>query len=175
MENQKQAQEFTVSYFLRLYSALPMLPKWTHFLPWTRDKVIITNDFLEHRKRNWYLVSVDHRKFHFQNIVGIDVNKNLFGADITIISTGSNDIKIRGFSKSTASTISTLASENIARNTQRGTTDAMADAISKAINKTNAPSQLSVADELKKLKELLDQGIINQEDFDQQKAQLLKK
>ncbi len=175
MENQKQAQEFNVSYFMRLYSALPMTAKWSLWFPWTRDKVIITSDFLEHRKREWYLISVDHRKFHFQNIVGIDVNKNLFGADITIISTGNNDIKIKGFSKSTANIISTLATEHIARNTQRGTTDAMADAISKAINKTNAPSQLSIADELKKLKDLLDQGIINQEDFDEQKTKLLKK
>lgn len=44
---------------------------------------------------------------------------------------------------------------------------------SKKQNNTNN-SDLSIADELKKLKELLDSGIITQEEFDAQKAKLLK-
>ena len=39
----------------------------------------------------------------------------------------------------------------------------------------NSQSNISVADELKKFKELLDMGVISQEEFDAQKAKLLGK
>ena len=48
--------------------------------------------------------------------------------------------------------------------------------ISEANKAKNAPSvvqQISAADELKKFKELLDMGIISQEEFDAKKKQLL--
>ncbi|QSE64645.1 SHOCT domain-containing protein [Lactococcus cremoris] len=41
-------------------------------------------------------------------------------------------------------------------------------------NKNFVTSNISTADELKKFKELLDSGVISQEDFDTQKKKLLK-
>ena len=58
-------------------------------------------------------------------------------------------------------------------NAQRGTTEAMADAISKAVGQANAGGGGSVADELKKMKELLDSGVLSQEEFDEQKKRIM--
>ena len=51
----------------------------------------------------------------------------------------------------------------------------LADAIGKAIKGSNNGGSLSVADELKKMKGLVDDGILSQEEFDEQKTKLLNK
>ena len=58
-------------------------------------------------------------------------------------------------------------------NTQRGTTEALAGAIAMAVNSVKSSAPVSVADELKKMKELLDSGVISQAEYDSQKARLL--
>lgn len=56
---------------------------------------------------------------------------------------------------------------------QKGVTEQLADAIKIAVNTNQSGGSMSVADELKKLKDLLDQGIITQEEFDAQKRKLM--
>ena len=56
----------------------------------------------------------------------------------------------------------------------KGTTEALAEAIAKATNSSGGEA-LSVADELKKMKGLVDDGILSQEEFDEQKAKLMNK
>jgi hypothetical protein len=134
----------------------------------------VTENFVELKKRNWHLVSVDSKKFHFQNVAGLDVDKHLFGATIIIETTGSKSIRINGLSKKTANKIADASSTHISGNTQKGTTEALAEAIAKATNSSGGEA-LSVADELKKMKGLVDDGILSQEEFDEQKAKLMNK
>lgn len=163
MENQKELR-FRSGYFYRMLKG--------EYNPFRPNRVIITPDFLEYKKRNWHLVSVDSRKYHFQNVAGINVDKHLIGASIIIESTGDKSIYVHGLSKGKAKKIAAACSEYISANTQKGTTEALADAIAKA-TQGGGGGQASVADELKKLKGLLDEGIITQAEFDEQKSKLM--
>ena len=70
--------------------------------PFRPNNLTVTDDFVELEKRNWHLISKDSRKYHFQNVVGVDVDKHLFGATIIIESSGAHSIYINGLSKKTA-------------------------------------------------------------------------
>jgi len=147
--------------------------------PLTPDKLIIDDRIIEHRRRKWYLIAQDKQVYHFQNIIGIDVSKSWFGADVVIQTVGAGKISIRGFSKSAANEIVYLCKEFITMNTQRDRSDAVVDAINRnkeaivgAIG-TGSSGGLSIADELGKLKDLLDNGLITRDEFDQQKRKLM--
>lgn len=160
-----EEQKFKSSYFLRLLSG--------DYNPFTPNVIIIDDNHLEYRRRNWYLISVDTENLHFQNVTGVSVDKHLFGATLKVKSTGNDSIFIHGFWKKKATKIKDICSKHISLNAQRGTTEAMADAISKAVGQANAGGGGSVADELKKMKELLDSGVLSQEEFDEQKKRIM--
>lgn len=164
MENTKDIQYFRSSYFYRFLKG--------DSNPFRPNNCTVTEDFIELEKRNWHLISKDSRKYHFQNVVGVDVDKHLFGATIIIESSGAHSIYINGLSKKTANKIADLSSTRISRNTQKGTTEALAEAIAKATNSSGG-NTLSVADELIKMKGLVDDGILSQEEFDEQKSKLM--
>ena len=134
--------------------------------------ITITDKFIEYKQRNWYLIGYEKRTFHFQNISGIDIDKRLIGAEIAIFTTGSSDIMISGFSKKNADKIYAESSKFIHANSQRNLTDTMADKIVGALNKNS--NQVSVTDELVKLKGLLDSGVVTQDEFNIHKERLLK-
>ncbi len=159
-----EEMKFKSSYFLRILKG--------DYNPFTPNVLTIDNNHIEYRRRNWHLISVDTEDLHFQNITGITVDKHLFGASIKIKSTGSDPIQVHGFWKKKANQIKDICSKNISANTQKGTTEAMADAISKAVGNAKG-SQTSVADELKKLKELVDSGVITEDEFNEQKKNLM--
>jgi hypothetical protein len=138
--------------------------------------------FFIYKRRNWYLISVDATKIHFQSIIGIDIDKHLFGASLRFITTG-RDIVVHGFSKKNANEIEKYCSQFIHSNTRKGTTEVLkktivttsetsTQAIVSAVDGSKKPG-VSVADELKKMKELLDSGVITQAEYDNQKARLL--
>lgn len=154
-------QKFKSSYFFRILSG--------DFNPFTPNVIVIDNDHIEYRRRNWYLISVDTENLHFQNVAGISVDKHLFGATLIIKSTGDNDIYVDGFKKKKANVIKEICYQLISENSQKGTTEMLSAAMSDAYNKSN----ISVADELVKLKGLLDSGVLSQEEFDAQKKQLI--
>ncbi len=141
--------------------------------PFRPNIISITSYFIEYRKRNWHLISVDTQTFHFENVVGIDVDKHLFGATLRIVTSGSDKILVSGFSKKTANAIKSACTQYISSNSQRGTTEALAGAIATAVSNVKSNSQLSIADELKKLKDLWDSGIITESEYNQQKNKLL--
>jgi len=161
-----ESKKFKSNYFLRLISG--------DYNPFTPNRLSIDENHIEYSRRNWYLISVDTENLHFQNVTGISVDKHLFGASIKIKSTGNDSIIIRGFWKSNANLIKDICSKSISANTQRGTAEAMADAISKAVGQAAGSGGISVADELKKMKDLLDSGVISQDEFDEQKRKLMK-
>jgi hypothetical protein len=167
MENKKKEHHLRSSYFFRVLKG--------EYNPFRPNRIVISDSFIEQKKRNWHLISVDTSKYHFQNVVGVNVDKHLFGATLVIESTGKGAIKINGLSKKTANKIAELSSEFISANTQKGTTEALAEAIAKATKGSNGGGAISVADELKKMKGLVDDGILSQEEFDEQKAKLMNK
>ncbi len=162
----KEEQQFRSSYFLRLISG--------DYNPFTPNFLMIENNHIEFRRRNWHLISVDTENLHFQNVTGMTVDKHLFGASLIIKSTGNDSIYIHGFWKKSANEIKEMCSLQISANTQKGSTEALAEAISKAVGGTNTRGQVSVADELKKLKDLLDVGVLTQDEFDGQKRKLMR-
>lgn len=143
------SQTFKASYFYRLLSQ-----DWNPFTP---DIITIDANTVEYKRRNWYLISTDTQTYHFQNIIGVDIDKGFLGADIAIKTTGSAKITAVGFSKRKAEKIKQLCKKHIAAHSNKGI----------------AERQRSVADELKKLKELLDSGVITQKEFDLQKDKLI--
>ena len=159
----KNEQHFRSGYLFRVLHG--------EYNPFRPNRIILTDDFIEYKKRNWHLVSVDSRKYHFQNVAGINLDKHLIGASIIIESTGEKSIHVHGLSKRTAKRIAEFCANNISANTQKGTTEALADAIAKATKGSGGAS--SVADELKKLKELKDEGVITPEEFEIEKKKLI--
>lgn len=127
------------------------------FHPFTPNVLILDDNHIELRRRNWHLVSVDTESLHFANITGVTVDKHLFGATITIKSKGNDPIRVSGLWKKDANHIQKLCTEHISA--------------------SSAPSSrpASVADELIKLKELLDDGVLTQAEFDVQKNKILSK
>jgi len=158
-------QNFKSSYFLRILKG--------DYNPFTPNILNIDDKHIEYRRRNWHLISVDTENLHFQNVTGVSVDKHLFGASIKIKSTGNDPIIVHGFWKKKANAIKDLCSKHISVNTQRGTTEAMADAITKAVGQVGGSVGVSVADELKKMKDLLDSEVISQDEFDEQKKKLM--
>ena len=53
-------QKFESSYFLRLLKG--------DYNPFTPNVLIIDDNSIEYRRRNWYLISVDTENLHFQNV-----------------------------------------------------------------------------------------------------------
>jgi predicted Zn-dependent peptidase len=158
-------QTFKSSYFLRVLKG--------DFNPFTPNIITIDNNHIEYKRRNWYLISVDTENLHFQNITGISVDKHLLGSTLKIKSTGSDPILVHGFWKRKANSIKQLCAKHISANTQKGTNEAMVDAISKAVGSAQHTSISSLASELRELKELIDEGVITQEEFDERKKKLI--
>lgn len=175
MANENTANKiYKSSYILRVLKS--------DYNPFTPNIITMNEDFVLYKRRNWYLISVDITKIHFQNIVGIDIDKHLFGTTLRFVTTG-RDIVVHGFSKKKANEIEAYCSQFIHSNTRRGTNEVLrktivttsetsTQAIVSAVDGTKN-SGISVADELKKLKELLDTGIITQQEFDAQKSKLM--
>ncbi|MBP3316897.1 MAG: SHOCT domain-containing protein [Alistipes sp.] len=148
--------------------------------PFTPDRLTINDQFIEHIRRNWYLISKDTNTYHFQSIVGVSVDKHLFGATLKIMPAGSTGyIYIHAFKKKDANRIKQLCQEFISKNSQRGIGDIMGSAITDALEKhsavvtSSAPVVNSKTQELRNLKELLEEGIITQEEFVEQKQKIL--
>ncbi len=137
--------------------------------PFTPNLLTIDKNRVEFKRRNWHMISVDTENLDFQNITGITVNKHIFGATLNFKSTGSDPIIVNGFGKKDADQIRKLCMVNIMANTQRRTSQAMSDAL-----KNFRGSKMSVADEILKLKNLVDAGILTQTEFEEQKLKLLR-
>ena len=164
----EQENLYKSSYILRVLSG--------DYNPFRPNIIVINNSFIEFKKRNWHLISVDTQTFHFQSVVGIDVDKHLIGASLKIATSGNERIYVNGFSKKSANMVKRICSEYISANSQRGTSESLAGAIAKAVGSSARTSNYrSVADELTKMKALLDSGVLTQEEFDIQKTKILNR
>lgn len=158
----KEPVEFKSSYFLRILKG--------DYHPFTPNVITVDDDHIEYRRRNWHMISVDTENLNFHNITGISVDKHIFGATLKIKSTGNDPILVHGYWKKNANKIKDLCSQKISSRSKGNSSKDVSDAISKALSNNN---NMSLADELKKLKELVDSGVITQEEFDVQKKKLM--
>jgi len=127
---------------------------------------------IHHKRRRWYLLATKYQQYHFERITGVDVIEELFGANIIIETQGKSTVTIIGFSKKKARKVLELCSKHITRNSSRNIIDTLNTNLESLANSKGSGS---LADELKKMKELLDSGIITQTEFDEQKSKLLNK
>lgn len=156
--------KFKAGYILRMLKG--------EYNPFTPTKIFIDEDFLEIKKRNWFLISVDTETYHWEDLNSVTVDKHLFGASLIFNRDKKNPHN--GFSKRKAKKISELVKPKIHSTSQKGVADQIAGAIKDAVGGNNqGGGTASVADELKKLKDLLDQGVISQEEFESQKQKLM--
>jgi hypothetical protein len=115
------------------------------------------------------------RHIVYQQIEGVNIDTPMIGYSTITFVVGGEKIIGHGFTKSEVKEIKQICSEKMLANSPRSQTQLIADAISAAAGNSNNSGQISIADELKKLKELLDIGVITQQEFDTQKAKLLNK
>lgn len=83
--------KYKSSYLLRLLDG-----DWN---PLTPNVVVVNNDFIEYRRRNWHLISVDTQTLVISDVVGVDVDKHIIGATIRIRTSGGYGVTVKGFSK----------------------------------------------------------------------------
>ncbi len=160
--------------------AEPVIFKSSYFLrslkrdlnPFTPNVLIIDDEYIEFRRKNWHLISEDSETLHFKNITGVTLDSHMLGTTITIKSTGNDPILVEGFWKKEAREIKDLCAKNIAAYNQKNSTDAMAGSFARAMDGNRG--NFSVADELSKLKSLLEQGVLTQEEFEVQKQRILR-
>ncbi len=114
------------------------------------------------------------RHIVYQQIEGVNVDTPMIGYSTITFIVGGERVVAHGFTKSEVREIKQICSEQILANSAKSQSDIIAKAISSAGN-AQSKGQISVADELIKLKTLLDSGAITQDEFDELKANLMHK
>ena len=150
---------FKAGYFFRLIRK--------DYNPFTPDVLTIDDEIIHHKRRNWYLLSTNYQKYHFENIIGIDVRQELFGADLVIETNGGGTIHVRGLSKSAAKQVANLCGQYISKNAPMNIIDSFNSNLNKLAGNVNPTA--SIADELIKLKNLLDSDAITKEEYEKLK------
>jgi hypothetical protein len=98
------------------------------------------------------------------------MSKGMVYAEITVESTGGHVITMKGVPKKDGEKVKTMLDQR-AEEARHG---AVAGAPAQAAPVQQAPAAASMADELIKLAKLRDDGILTEEEFAQQKANLMK-
>jgi hypothetical protein len=119
------------------------------------DKLIITNESVIWKKRDWNLITVDTKVIDIQNITSVELDKHLIGTTVYIRCFGGDTLELKRFTASDANEIKETIMElkNKARRMQ---------------NPGNP-----VISELEKLTGMLEKGLINREEYDKLKKDLL--
>lgn len=136
-----------------LYATSGFVDKGTVLIVVTDKRLVFINSGM--------FYGTDFREIPFKKINGISYSTGLMLATIAI-DNGANTTIIKNVSKQSAPTLVEVIKKQIERTDNIST------------NKTDLPS-FSVADELLKLKSLLDDGILTQDEFDLQKHRILNK
>lgn len=135
-----------------LYATSGFVDKGTVLVVVTDQRLIFVNRGM--------IFGTDFREIPFSNINGVSYSKKLVLANVSI-DNGANTTLIKNVNKGTAPIF----------------VDTLKKAINNAEQRKNASvastPAASVADELLKLKSLLDAGVLTQEEFDGQKAKII--
>lgn len=114
------------------------------------------------------LFSGESKHFDFTHIASVDIDTPIIGYSTITIYAGGTQMSAHGFTKAEVKQVKEgIEAGKIAHknSTNKETT---------TIIHSNYPNQVSAADELKKMKELLDAGVISQTEFDAHKEKILK-
>lgn len=109
----------------------------------------------------------------YQQIEGVNIDTPMIGYSTITFIVGGEKIVGHGFTKSDAKEIKQICSEKIAVSSPRSQSAMISNAISSAVGNAGNNGGSSVADELIKMKGLLDSGAITQSEFNEQKTKLL--
>ncbi len=113
------------------------------------------------------------RHLVYQQIEGVNIDTPMIGYSTITFVVGGEKLVGHGFAKSEVKEIKQICSQKILANSPKSQTELIANAISSVTGNNKNTGQVSIADELRKLKELRDDGILTQQEFDVQKAKLL--
>ena len=113
------------------------------------------------------------RHIVYQQIEGVNIDTPMIGYSTITFEVGGEEIVGHGFTKSEAQEIKQICSERILATSPRNQTEQIANAISAGATAQKNTVQISVADELIKLKQLVNEGILTEDEFNAQKAKLL--
>lgn len=115
------------------------------------------------------LFSGESKHFDFQHIASVDIETPLIGYSTITIYAGGTQMSAHGFTKSEVKQVKEAieSSKNASKRSNKK------EVLSKEPSFDN--SKLSIADELIKMKELVDLEVITQEDFDDFKKKILNK
>lgn len=139
------------------------------FNPFTPTSFVVYDNFIEIRRRNWYLISEDVATLHWEDVNFLKADKHMFGASVWI-----DNFYYGGFSKDQADELLKLMRPLVHASSQRGSTEHLASVLKdQLVNKQSASAQISVADELEKLHALQQKGVLSKEEFEEQKNKLL--
>jgi hypothetical protein len=139
--------------------------------PFTGTTVKIFDDYLECKQRNSFLISVDTSNIYFKNVIGVSVDKHLFGSDVVFRLKGDNNYVANGFWKKEADKIKDDVKKAI-KDIEANANKQIVDGINNKINQSKNERK-SVVQELKELKELFDNDVLTKEEFEQQKKIIL--
>ena len=115
------------------------------------------------------------RHIVYQQIEGVNIDTPMIGYSTITFVVGGEKIVGHGFTKTEVKEIKEICSAKILAGSPKSQTQLIANAISSTPAHLKNSVSFSVADELKKLKELLDAGILTPDEFNVQKAKLLNR
>ena len=119
------------------------------------DKVIITNESVIWKKRDWNLITVDTKVIDIQNITSVELDKHLIGTTVYIRCFGGDTLAVKRFTASDANEIKETIME-----------------LKNKARKMHNPGN-PVISELEKLTGMLEKGLISREEFEKLKKDLL--
>lgn len=110
------------------------------------------------------LFSGETKQFDFNHIASVEIDTPLIGFSSITIFAGGTMMTANGFTKAEVKQIK----DGIEKGKQAAKNEA-----SNEPTVNNSPNKISIADELMKLKELKDIGVISETEFEQQKQKIL--
>lgn len=112
------------------------------------------------------LFSGETKHFDYNHIASVEIDTPLIGFSSITIFAGGTMMAANGFTKAEV--------KQIQEGIEKGKTELKnADTNTTSNDNQVASGTISIADELKKLKDLVDAGVITSEEFDQQKRKML--
>lgn len=131
------------------------------------DRLIITDSMVMWKKRNRNLINNDTKSFEIEKITSVEIDSTLIGTSITIRTIAGDKLEIEKFTLSDANEIKSLI--------HKKQNSIKVGYISTTITTTQDLDTSSIADEIIKLKGLMDSGVITQNEFDKIKQRLISK
>ena len=121
------------------------------------DIVTITENMFTWKKRNHNLINNDSKSFDINKITSVEIDSTLIGTNITIRTIAGDMLKLEKFTLVDAKEMKALIEQN------------------QKSKPTNTNNNNNIVDEIIKLKQLLDSGVLSQDEFTKMKQKIINK